>query len=39
VPGNYQGKGLAMASPEKKYNESRMRKSDQIKQAFAVSAQ
>ncbi|NJK68002.1 MAG: hypothetical protein HC941_17040 [Microcoleus sp. SU_5_3] len=36
MPGNYRGKGLAMASAEKKYNESRMRRSDRIKQAFAL---
>jgi cytochrome c-type biogenesis protein CcmH/NrfG len=36
VPGNYLGKGLAMASAEKKYNESRVRRGDRIKQIFAL---
>ncbi|MGL5059889.1 MAG: hypothetical protein ACRC62_07885 [Microcoleus sp.] len=36
MPANYLGKELAMASAEKKYNESRMRRSDRIKQIFAL---
>jgi hypothetical protein len=36
VPGNYLGKGLAMESAEKKYNDSRKRRSDRIKQIFAL---